>query len=184
MKTRFNQFINENRKEGIICYHRSNDYEHMVNGEFTLEHSNDVTMFGQAIYFAESPNISQNFGEYICKFEIKLQEPVLDMNSEITSEYANQLVTKFNEMSKLKISYDFNILYDDGIQFGDFFSELNELYNWDYSIHYQKFIQSLGFNSFKYFCTYHTDFRHTRGDYGLCYGIYNPNDIKFVDGPF
>jgi len=184
MKTKFNQFLNESKNSGIICYHRSNDYEHMERAEFTLEFSNDVTMFGRAIYFAESAGISQEFGKYMCKFEIKLQEPVLNMNDEITSEYANELLVKFNDMFNLKIDYDYDLLYEDGMQYGNFFCEINDLYNWDYAIHYQKFIQSLGFNSFKYFCTYHTDFREDEGDYGTCYGLYNRKDIKFVDGPF
>ena len=34
----------------IICYHRSNSLEHMMNANFSLEQANDVALFGHAIY--------------------------------------------------------------------------------------------------------------------------------------
>ena len=170
------------KNKGIICYHRSDDYEHMVKGEFSLEYSNDVALFGHAIYFAESPNISQQLGKYICKFSIKTQSPVLNMNDEMSAESANLLLKKFNKISNAKIGYDFDDEFGK-IQYGEFFNEISG-YMWNYNSFYKQFIKSLGYNSFKYFGNYHTDFLYNKGDYGLCYGIYNEKDIEFVDGPF
>ncbi len=167
----------------IICYHRSDSYEHMVDGDFSLDLMKDVALFGRAIYFAESSNISPQLGKYLCKFSIKLQEPVLNMNNEISNEEANSLLKDFNEMFNTEIEIDFNEDYN-MVQYGEFFGEISELYNWDHNKYYKKFIEHLGFKSFKYFGNYHTDFIIERGDYGLCYGIYNTNDIKFIDGPF
>jgi len=167
----------------VVCYHRSNDYKHMVNNNFSLTESKDVALFGNAIYFSETSNTSSQLGKYVCKFGIKLKNPVLDMNQTITNEEAGQLLLKFNQMFNKKIDIDFNDMYD-GVQYGEFFGEISELYSWDLNQYYQKFIKSLGFNSFKYFGTFHTDFSTERGDYGLCYGIYDPKDVRFIDGPF
>lgn len=171
------------KNNGIICFHRSNEFEHMENGSFSTAKNDAIALFGPAIYFAQSHSISQQLGKYICKFSIQLKTPVLDMNKEVSNDYANQLLVKFNEMFKTDIVFDFNNEYDN-VQYGEFFVEIAEAYNWDYNIYFPTFIKSLGFNSFKYFCNYHTDFINEKGDYGLSYGIYDPSDIKFLDGPF
>ncbi len=179
----------ENFNNGIVCYHRSNDYKHMVKCDFKSEMSNDVALFGNAIYFCEVAEISQQLGKYICKFSINLKDPILDMNKNISSEEELiGLFNKFNEMFNLDIEY-IDIDFDDlsgefNVQYGEFFDNISERFNWDYNKYYKQFIQSLGYNSFKYFGTYHTDFRTERGDYGVCYGVYDTNDIKFIDGPF
>ncbi len=173
----------------IIVYHRSNDREHMENANFSIDMCNDIALFGKSIYFSACPDISQQLGKYLCKFEIILQEPVLNMNKKISCE--NELIDlfiKFNKMFDLNIEYN-EVDFDDlsgkfNVQYGEFFDHITENFNWDYNIYYRNFIQSLGYNSFKYFQNYHTDFITKLGDYGISYGIYNPNDIKFIDGPF
>jgi hypothetical protein len=168
----------------IICYHRSNSVEHMMAGDFRMDYADDVALFGHAIYFSESPNISQQHGKYLCKFGIKLQGPVLDMNTRIDGQQQQQLQDKFNEMFSLDIDTDINDLLYPNVQIGDFFDEISDQYDWDLNKHYHKFIRSLGYNSFRYFGDYHTDFVNKKGDYGSCYGVYEPKDIRFIDGPF
>jgi hypothetical protein len=181
MKTFNNYFLFENKNNtNIICYHRSNDYKHMVNNDFKLELSDEFAMFGKAIYFSESPNIDTMLGKYICKFSINLEKPILDLNKNITETEAKELIGKFNTMFNKNI----DLFYEDIQQIGDIFYEINEDTNWNLTVYYEKFIKSLGYKSFKYFGNYYTDFINKRGDYGLCYGVYNPNDITFVDGPF
>ena len=173
----------------IICYHRSNDFKHMVRNDFKLEMSDEVALFGNAIYFCDVADISYQLGKYVCKFSINLKEPVLDMNKKISSEEELiGLFKKFNQMFNLDIDY-IDVNFDNlsgkfNVQYGEFFNDISETFNWDYNKYYKEFIISLGYNSFKYFGTYHTDFRAEKGDYGICYGIYDVNDIKFVDGPF
>lgn len=187
MKSIIKQLLREELSKAhsseIICFHSSNDLEHMENANFSMEMSNDVALFGHAIYFSESSNVDQ-FGKYLCKFSIKLDQPVLDMNKVINGREQQTLLDKFNKMFNTKIEMDIDDNLYPNVQYGDFFGEISDTYNWDYNIHYKKFIQSLGFNSFKYFGNSHTDFIDRKGDYGLCYGIYNPNNIKFIDGPF
>ena len=180
--TTIREYLNEqkNNNTNIICYHRSNDYEHMVNGELSINDADDFALFGKAMYFSESPNISQQFGKYLCKFSINLTEPCLDMNKSISIDEAKNIVNKFNAMFNTK----FDLFWEDIEQFGDIFDNINEDTNWNYTKYYKDFFTSLGYKSFKYYCNYHTDFINNRGDYGLCYGIYNDNDITFIDGPF
>lgn len=173
----YNEYINT---KNIICYHRSNDYKHMVNNELTINDADDFALFGKAIYFSDSPNISQQFGKYVCKFSIVLSEPCLDMNKSISIDEAKNIVNKFNEMFNTK----FELFWEDIEQFGDIFNNINEDTAWDYTKYYKDFFTSLGYKSFKYYSNYHTDFINKKGDYGLCYGVYNDNDISFIDGPF
>jgi hypothetical protein len=177
------EVLEEKLSKEIICYHRSNSFEHMMDGDFSIEKSSDTALFGPAIYFAQSPNISSQLGKYICKFAIKLDAPVLDMNSAITASEANQLLAKFNDMFGLNIFYDYSDM-GDLVQYGEFFEYINDEFNWEHNKHYTKFIHSLGYKSFIYYGNYHTDFLDFKGDYGLCYGIYNPSSIRFIDGPF
>jgi hypothetical protein len=177
IKTTLFDFLNENNIEkknnSIICYHRSSSFNHMINNTFDLNRANSYSIFGEAIYFSESPNISSIFGNYVCKFSILLKEPVLNLNDKITKKYARELVRKFNNMFNLNM--DINI--DEVNQIGDIFIQNNYCY-------YKQFINSLGYNSFKYYSNYYTDFINKKGDYGLCYGVYNTDDITYVDGPF
>jgi len=168
----------------IICYHRGNSLEHMMKADFSLEQANDVALFGHAIYFSESPNISQQLGKYICKFSIKLDEPVLDMNKRINGAEQQKLLDLFNKMFNLNVKSDIDDKLYPNVQFGDLLGEISDTYNWDYNKFYQKFIKELGYNSLKYFGDYHTDFINEKGDYGTCYGLYNTKNIKFIDGPF
>lgn len=71
--------------------------------------------------------------------------------------------------------------YTEGIQFGEVLLTLNDGGNNKY---FMEFIRSLGYNSFTHFQDYGTNFVTERGDYGSCYGVYDPGAIKFVDGPF
>lgn len=188
LKNKIRQIIKEELSkigsDEIICYHRSNSLEHMMNADFSLEQANDVALFGHAIYFSESPNISQQLGKYICKFSIKLDEPVLDMNKRINGDEQQRLLDLFNKMFNLNIETDIDDKLYPNVQFGDLIGEISDTYNWDYNKYYQKFIKELGYNSFKYFGNYHTDFINQKGDYGTCYGLYNTKNIKFIDGPF
>jgi hypothetical protein len=82
LKTLNEAYIKKNPKE-IICFHQSNDAEHMMRGDFSLEKASGNGLFGSAIYFSESSDMSQQLGKYLCKFSIILDEPVLDMNMPI-----------------------------------------------------------------------------------------------------
>lgn len=177
------ELLNENTGE-IICYHSSDSLEHMKKSDFRLEKANDLNLFGYAIYFSESPNISQQLGKYLCKFSIKLDEPVLDMNKRINGTEQKRLLDLFNKMFKLNITTDINDKLYPNVQFGDLLVEISDIYDWDYNKYYYEFIRKLGYNSFKYFGNYHTDFINQKGDYGSCYGLYNTKNIKFIDGPF
>ena len=74
----------ENFTSGIIVYHRSDELSHMERADFDLNKSDaEFSIFGQAVYFSSSASMSKSLGKYICKFEIKLDEPVLDMNESI-----------------------------------------------------------------------------------------------------
>jgi len=176
--------LKENHGEKIICYHRSNELEHMIKGNFNLELSDDVALFGNAIYFSESPNIAQQFGKYICKFEITLDKPVLDLNAIVDGKMQQKIVDKFNSLSNNNFETDIDDKLYPNVQFGDVLMEISDEYDWDFNKYYKQLIQSFGYNSFKYFCNYHTDFINERGDYGLCYGLYNSKNIKYIDGPF
>ena len=175
--------LKENNNE-IICYHRSNNLDHMMNGDFSLEQANDVALFGHAIYFSDSSNISQQLGKYICKFSITLDKPILDMNKKINGIEQQKILDLFNKMFNLNIESDIDDSLYPNVQLGDLLGEISNAYNWDYNKHYHEFIKKLGYNSFKYFSDYHTDFINQKGDYGICYGIYNVKNIKFIDGPF
>ena len=186
-----------NNQKGIICYHRSDSLEHMENNQFNLEFSNyENSIFGKALYFAQSPNISTQLGKYICKFKIKLDQPILNLNKSITTNQANKLLNLFNKKYNTKIDYynkelgenvnsfDFNENYN-SVQYGEFFLELQDILRPQPNQYYEDFIRNvLKCNSFVHYCDYGTNFITEKSDYGLCYGIYNPNNIKFVDGPF
>lgn len=170
--------------DSIICYHRSNELEHMIKSDFSPEMGQDVSLFGPAIYFSESPNISSQLGKYICKFSIELDEPILDMNMEIDALVQKKIADTFNSLSKNSFETGIDDKLYPGIQFGDVLVEIAEQFNWDYNRFFPPLIQSFGYKSFKYYSNYHTDFVNKNGDFGLCYGLYNTKSIKFVDGPF
>lgn len=172
--------ITENKSKDIICYHRSNDLKHMINGDLDVNKVGDNSLFGRAIYFSSSPDISSQFGKYVCKFQISIDEPCLNMNAKITIKAAKELLVKFNIMFNTKILINTAFVK----QIGDFFDVINDDTDWEYTKHYKKFIESLGYNSFRYYSNYHTDFMNSKGDYGTCYGLYNNQNIKFLDGPF
>jgi len=65
--------IFENKSDWIIAYHSSYDFEHMVNSDFKLSVGTTPSLFGDAIYFSQSPNVRM-FGKFQCKFKIKLEE--------------------------------------------------------------------------------------------------------------
>lgn len=172
--------LSEGDENKLICYHRSNELQHMENNDFSLELSANDSIFGKAIYFSESPNISSQLGKYLCKFKIKLDSPVLNLNQEMTNEQANILLQKFNKLYNTNIEYDFNYLFE-GVQYGEFFLELQEF---EMNAYFTSFIKHMGYNSFVHYCDYGTNFITKPGDYGKCYGIYNTSNIEFVDGPF
>jgi len=177
----------ENFAKGIIVYHRSDELSHMERADFDLSKSDDeFSIFGQAVYFSSSPSMSKALGKYICKFEIQLEDPILDMNESITLAEADKMLADFNKMFKTDYEIDFTEGYEDDMQYGQFFLEINDLDEWEPrpNTHFKDFIHSLGYKSFKHFTTYDSDFRTDEGDYGTVYGIYNTRNIKFVDGPF
>jgi len=189
----FENFLLESKEKGIICYHVSNKLNHMLNSDFKLEYADDFSLFGHAIYFSSSPNIvyfpSNGGKKYVCKFSIILEEPILDMNKEISIDEANTLLHDFLSISKIKDktlnSYMFKHNFENGVQYGEFFVKIASLTRWDYNKHFRKFIQNyMGFNSFKYYQNDWTDFQTELGDYGTAYGLYNPKNIKYLDGPF
>lgn len=188
---------NNNNQKEIIVFHRSNSLEHMKNNQFDLEYSDkEYSIFGRALYFASSGQISNQLGKYLCKFKIKLDKPILNLNKIITNKQANNLLKLFNQKYNTKIDYynkqmgesintfDFNENYD-GIQYGEFFLELQDILKPQPNQYYEDFIRNvLKYNSFVHYGSYGTDFITEKGDYGLVYGIYNPKDIKFVEGPY
>jgi len=183
----YKDFLSENIKstEPIIVYHISASLDHMLKSDFRLEYADDVSLFGHAIYFSSSPDIiyrPKSEGKwYCCKFSIRLDEPVLDMNKEIPYYEANQLLKDFNILYKTGIRYKWR----ENIQYGDFFGKITEMSLWEHNVHFRNFIQKhLGYNSFKYYQSSWTDFLTKKGDYGTSYGLYNPKNIKYIDGPF
>jgi len=193
MKT-YKEFLFESKTKEIICYHISDDLEHMENCDFKLEKANDLALLGTAIYFSSTSQIEFRpmyaTGRcYCCKFSIILDEPVLDMNKEITTQESNKLLKDFNTMFKIndpKLNdYNFDNDFDGSVQYGEFFGMISELKDWDYNKYYRQFIQKhLGYNSFQYFQNSYTDFRTEEGDYGRSYGLYDKKNIKFLDGPY
>ena len=176
--------INENNNE-IICYHRSNDKEHMIANNFNLElANNDNSVFGKAIYFASSSDITYQLGKYICKFKIKLENP-LNLNIELSNEEVNNLFNIFKRKYKVNDVYDFNENYD-GVQYGEFFLQIQDmLYLDNINNSYKDFIENvLGYKSFYHYSDYGTNFITNKGEYGYCYGLYNTQNIKFIDGPY
>lgn len=198
MITKINEFrrINESGKK-LTVYHRSDSLEHMLGSEFDLEFSDgENAIFGQAIYFGGSANmLDSQLGEYLCKFEITLDQPTLDMNKVMTCEQANELLDKFNSQFGTTIKYynkqqaetvdtfDFSDDYN-GVQYGEFFLELQDILRPQPNTHYREFIESMGYRSFMHYATFGSDFITSKGDYGRVYGIYSPQNIRFVDGPF
>jgi hypothetical protein len=143
MWTSFEKFINESHEPKFTVYHRSNDYEHMVDNDFKLEYShNENSVFGRAIYFASSPNISSQLGKYICKFKIKLDSP-LDLNKEISNDEANKLLKIFLKKYNINNSYDFNEDYK-GVQYGEFFLQIQDMIILEKNVnsYYKDFIQN------------------------------------------
>ena len=92
----------------------------------------------------------------------------------------NDIVERFNKLSNKNFTSQYqNEEYED-VQFGDILVEIADEYDWDCNKYFKELIQSYGYKSFKYFTTYHTDFRNDLGDYGCCYGVYNNDDIQFI----
>lgn len=195
MITSINEFAKQQAKN-IQVYHRSNSLEHLTTADFDLDyHDDEFSIFGQAIYFASSPNITGQLGKYLAKYSIRLEEPTLDMNTSMTPEQANTLLKKFvdtykteieyynRELSEQSKTYDFAVDFDE-VQYGEFFLEVQDIMKGQPNKYYRDFIKSLGYNSFKHYCDYGTNFITEKGDYGYCYGIYKPEDVKFIDGPF
>lgn len=187
----YDEFLLEKKSDEIICYHRSSILEHMLVGDFQLSKSKDDSIFGSAIYFSSSPNISTHFGKYLCKFSIKLEEPILDMNKIIPNYEANTLLWNFNEMFNLNVKYNFQddfLDYYKGVQYGQFFDMIMEYQRSDYTKYtknFKNFIQKyMGFNSFKYYQNEWTDYKLKKDDYGTAYGLYDNKNIKYIDGPF
>jgi len=167
----------------ITVYHASHSLDHLERAKFDMSMASDGSLFGRAIYFSSSGNIrSSMFGKYLCKFKIRLDKPVLDMNTEITNQEAYTLLDRFNKQFNTNIQVDFDTNYD-GMMYGWFFEELNGR-DWEHTPRYFEFIRALGFQSFMYCQDGLTDFVDTCGDYGRVYGLYNTKNIKFIDGPF
>jgi hypothetical protein len=195
----YNQFLLEskNSKE-IIVYHVSDSLEHMLKADFRLEYSKDASLFGKAIYFSTSLNIlyspSSEKKIYKCKFSIIPEEPILDLNKEISVQEANKLLKDFISLFKIQKSSEYKLHeynFKDGyfhkggmVQYGEFFEKIAKLTWWDYNKFFKGFIQNLGFNSFKHYQTAWTDFSEKITDYGTAYGLYGPKNIKYIDGPF
>jgi hypothetical protein len=181
----YSDFLLETKKEkGIIVYHLSDELSHLKRCDFRLDLASDVALFGKAIYFSTSLNIRLTGSDkyFGCKYLIYPDEPMLNMNDKLSQKNAKILLDDFNTMFKTNVRKD---ILDRVYCYGDFFEQAGGSL-WEINNKYFKpFIQEhLGFNSFKYYQTEYTDFRHSKGDYGICYGLYNPKSIKFVDGPF
>lgn len=179
MKT-YLDFLLESKDKGIIVYHLSDELSHLKRCDFRLEYSKNENLFGHAIYFSTSSGIHSMFGKYMCKYLIYPDEPILNMNEKLSQKNAKKLIEEFNTMFKSDISFD---ILDRINCYGDLFEEMGGNY-WEDNKYFKTFIQEhMGYNSFKYYQNSLTDFIHRKGDYGLTYGIYNPKNIKFVDGP-
>lgn len=174
----------------MTVFHRSDDYQHMERGDFSLEKADEESsIFGKALYFASSPDISGQLGKYKCKFKIKLNQPVLNMNKEMTCQEADKLMEDFVNRYNLELPinesdeiYSFSDEYD-GVQYGDLFLEMQNML--EGNKYFMDFIRNfLKYDSFIHYCDYGTNFITEKGDYGFCYGIYNPEHIRYVDGPF
>ena len=201
MKT-FTEFLLEAKgksKGKVIAYHLSNQLEHMLRADFRMEYSSEYSIFGKAIYFSSSPDIQyapMNEGKktYCCKFEITLEEPLLDMNRLIPIFEADRLLKDFKAIMEDKdkslylkglLNYSFEKEYDDTIQMGEFLYRIDSFGNEDLTKHYDYFIHKyLQYNSFQYFQNSFTDYMTEKGDYGISYGVYDKKNIKFIDGPF
>jgi len=169
-----------NEIEGITVYHASDDIYHMKNSDFHLDKMDDFALFGAAMYFSSSPSFNHfQFGKYLGRFKIKVEEPCMDMNQQIDFNTFNDLLKRFNRLAKLKKPFEME--YEEGIQIGEIFDRIAEKYNWDYNKYFPSIIKSYGCNSFKYYMGYYTDFITELGDYGICYGIYDNKNIEFVD---
>jgi hypothetical protein len=175
------EMVNEAYSNGITVYHRSDDYPHMVNSDFRMELSDDEAAFGNAIYFSDSPKISPNIGKYMCKFEIIPRQPMLDMNMLIDCEFQKEIIARFNRMAHADFEMEVDCTLGSKIQFGDVLKEIEEEYLWEGNKYFQQLIQSFGYHSFKYYSTISADFSNKRTNYGICYGIYNPQDIIFIE---
>jgi hypothetical protein len=169
----------------------------MLKADFKMDHSSDISIFGRAIYFSSSPDIRfypMRGGKkiYTCKFEITLEEPLLDMNREIPVFEANRLLNDFRIILENKNptylrelqNYNFESEFKDTIQMGEFFDTIYTRHvesskYFDYFIH-----NYLKYNSFQYFQNSLTDYITEKEDYGISYGVYDKKNIKFIDGPF
>jgi hypothetical protein len=106
------------------------------------------------------------------------------MNKVISLNESNKTIKFFIDSLPLTSRFKFS----DKVQFGQIFEKLAELsvndHVYDYSKHFRFFIQDfLGYNSFKYYQNQMTDYVLEEEGYGTSYGIYNPKNIKFIDGP-
>ena len=173
-----NEFMNQ--KTLFTVYHRSNSNNHLEKLNFEKADSED-SVFGQAIYFSSSSDTTSQLGHYMGKYEIVLDNP-LNLNIEFSPNRANELMNIFIKKYDIEDDeYDFNNEYD-VVSYGNLFLEIQE-FSWGESSKYiHDFITSyLGFNSFYHYSDYGTNFIDDFGDYGFCYGVYNENDIKFID---
>jgi len=199
---KYEQFLLESEsKNKVIAYHLSNQLEHMLKADFRMEYSSEDSIFGKAIYFSSTPNIRyypMNEGRktFCCKFEITLEEPLLDMNRDIPIFEANRLLKDFNEIMEDTNPnflhkdgynlqrYNFESEFDETVQMGEFFETIMN-HGDDLGKYFHFFIRKyLQYNSFQYFQNSHTDYITERGDYGISYGVYDKKNIKFLDGPF
>lgn len=168
-----------NELESIFVYHRSNTWEHMENNDFRSDKMSTDSMFGKAFYFSSGYDFDSSFGRCVGGFLIRVEEPCLDLNQVIDFNLHKDLMTRINKLIKPvePIIHE----YSDDIQFGQVMSDIfyEEAHNYD-DLKFDQVIKSYGCNSFKYYMDYYTDFNTQLGDYGICYGIYDPSDIKFV----
>lgn len=158
--------------EGIMVYHRGNSN----NIGRDLETASSVAPFGDAMYFSDNNNIKANSGDFFCTYSIKLAEPSLNMNEEISEELAQNLLQRYNEMFNSNLVFDFT----GDIQVGEFFETLDELTDYQINLNMKNFIQSFGIKSFYYFQDSNSYFQDRKGLYGISYGIYDPADVKFI----
>jgi hypothetical protein len=172
----------KNNGKSIVVYHRTSSQEHLE--DLSFEHSDDEeSVFGQAVYFSSSSDTSYQLGEYMGKYEIVLDKP-LNLNIDIGNDKANDIMNIFLVKYGLEsyLDYmDFNDSYDN-ISYGNLFLELQDLTWGESNKYYFDFIKNyLGYNSFYHYSDYGTNFIDELGDYGMCYGIYEDSDIKFID---
>lgn len=159
--------------DGILVYHRGNPN----NVGRDLETVSSVAPFGNAMYFSDSNNIKLNPSDFLCTYSIKLAEPSLNMNEEISEELAQKLLERYNEMFNANLTFDF----EGDIQVGEFFEILDDLVPYEINLNMKQFIQSFGIKSFYYFQDSNSYFQDRKGNFGISYGVYDPADVQFIN---